>query len=69
METGERYTLTGLQRTYLESVRDRITDEDRAAEPVAAVDADGMVYWKQSSVDEQVMYMIAKWLWDEAVGE
>jgi hypothetical protein len=78
METGERYCcadcdrsyhLTGLQRVYLEKWRDKITDEDRAAEPIAAVDEGGMVYWKQASLDEQVMYLIAKWLWDEAVGE
>jgi hypothetical protein len=68
--TGE-WPLTGRERTYLEDWVEKhpLTDEDRAAEPVAAVDADGMVYWKQASLDEQVMYLIAKWLWDEAVGE
>jgi hypothetical protein len=66
---GEAYPLTGLQRTYLDTVRERITDEDRAAEPIAAVDADGMVYWKQASLDEQVMYLIAKWIWEDAVGD
>lgn len=65
----DRYELTGLQRTYLETVKARITDEDRQAADVAAVDGDGLVYWKQASVDEQLMYLIARWIWDEAVGE
>lgn len=61
------YFLTGLQRTYLETIRDRITDEDRAPELVAAVDEDGMVHWKVAPVNEQLAYMVAKWIWDEAV--
>ena len=55
--------------TYLETIRDRMTDEDRAPELVAAVDGDGMVYWKVAPVNEQLAYLVAKWIWDEAVGE
>lgn len=62
-----RYELTGLQKTWLEHVRDRITDDDRASERVAAVDPDGMVYWKVAPLNEQLAYMVAKWIWDESV--
>ena len=66
-DRAARYSLTGLQRTYLETVRDRITDDDRAPALVAGVDADGMVYWRPEPLREQLAYLVAKWIWDETV--
>lgn len=59
--------LTGIERAALEQVRSRITDEDRAPALVAGVDEDGMLFLHVPSVDSQLMYLVAKWLWEESV--
>lgn len=69
MKRQGEYELTGLQRTYLETVRDRMTDDDRASEPIADVDPDGMIFWRPARLNEQLAYMVAKWIWEDAVGE
>jgi hypothetical protein len=28
-----------------------------------------MIYGERPSMNDQLMYLIAKWIWDEAVGE
>jgi hypothetical protein len=67
---GERYELTGLQRTYLETLRDKIDPLlDGPPEPVPALGPDGMIYGERPSMNDQLMYMIASWIWKEATGE
>lgn len=45
------------------------SDEDREAADIRDVDADGMVVSRQATLNEQLAYFVAKWLWDEAVEE
>jgi hypothetical protein len=79
METGERYCcadcersyhLTGLQRVYLEKWRDKIDPVlDGPPEPVPALGPDGMIYGERPSMNDQLMYLVASWIWKEATGE
>jgi hypothetical protein len=71
-EGGMTYSLTGLQRTYLEHwvekhPRDPVLDGP--PEPVPALGPDGMIYGERPSMNDQLMYMIASWIWKEATGE
>ena len=45
------------------------TDDDREAADIADVDPDGMVVWRKSTLNEQLAYAVAKWIWSEATGE
>jgi hypothetical protein len=64
-----KYELTGLQKVYLDTVRERMTDEDRAPELVTAVDEDGMIYLEPAPLKDQLAYFVAKWIWDESVAQ
>lgn len=64
------YHLTGLQRTYLEQVRARITRDDGPAHDMAGdLDHDGMIRFRPASLEDQLDRLIAKWIWDQTVGE
>ena len=62
------YTLTGLQRTYLESVRERISPDDGPAHELAGdLDADGMIRFRPATMGDQLDRLIAQWLWEQTV--
>jgi hypothetical protein len=65
-ERAARYELTGLQRTYLETVRERMTDEDRRDDTDFAVslDDEGVARLRPASLGDQLDQLIARWLYD-----
>ena len=62
-----RYTLTGLQRTYLEALRDRITPADTEPALMGELDEHGVVRLVPPRWTEQVARMIAQDIWDTQV--
>jgi hypothetical protein len=68
-DLGE-YTLTELQRLFLEKRRDRITSEDGPAHDTAAdLDEDGMVRFRAATLDEVLDRIVAKWVWEQVVDD
>jgi hypothetical protein len=70
--TGEWGMLSGLEKHDLEKwvekhPRDPVLDGP--PEPVPALGPDGMIYGERPSMNDQLMYMIASWIWKEATGE
>ena len=64
------YQLTGLQRTYLESRRTRITAEDGPAYDIAAdLEPDGLVRFRPATLTDQLDRIIAAWLFDQALDD
>ena len=62
------YTLTGLQRTYLETVRARISKDDGPAHELAGdLDPDGMIRFRPATMGDQLDRLIAKWIWEQTV--
>jgi hypothetical protein len=68
--TGEWGMLTGVEKHDLEHVKARFDPVlDGPPEPVPALGPDGMIYGERPSMNDQLMYMIASWIWKEATGE
>jgi hypothetical protein len=64
-ERAARYALTGLQRTYLETVRDRITDDDRPSADLAAeLTEDGEVKFRPATLSDQLDQVVVRWIWE-----
>ena len=64
-DRAARYSLTGLQRTYLETVRDRMTDEDGPASDLAAdLTEDGEVKFRPATLADQLDQVVVKWVWE-----
>ena len=63
----DSYFLTGLQRTYLETVRDRMTDEDRP-DPHdfrGELDPDGMIHFRPATLSDHLEWAAARWVWEQ----
>lgn len=67
--------LTGIERTELEKLRERMTDEDRP-DPydfASELDADGMVKFRPATVSDHLDWVISRWLFSDgperAIGE
>lgn len=58
---------TNLELVALRRAWPNRSDEDRECAEVIGVDEDGMLRWHKAPVNEQLMYLIAKWIWDENV--
>ena len=67
------YELTGLQRTYLDTVRERVSKEDGPAHDLAAdLTPEGEVKFRPATLSDQLDRIVATWLLaqaDEAAGE
>ena len=66
-ERAARYELTGLQRTHLEWVRERMTAEDRP-DPHdfrGEVDAEGMIHFRPATLSDHLEWAVARWVWHE----
>lgn len=62
--------LTGVEKSRLDSVRNRLSADDGAAYDMAAdLDPDGMVRFRQATLTDQLDRIVAKWVWDQAVGD
>lgn len=44
-------------------------DEDRQTADHRDVDEDGMVSWRPARLNEQLAYIVAKWIWEDTVVE
>lgn len=64
-EPAARYTLTGLQKTWLETVRSRMTPADGPAYDMAAdLTDDGEVRFRPATLDDQLDQLIVRWVWE-----
>lgn len=63
------YELTGLQRTYLERIRDRMTDEDRLDryDVRGEVDGEGMIHFRPATLNDHLEWAAARWMWEEQI--